>query len=304
MELKIFNEKFGQFFKMKTFLQNLKEKANKLENDFKEYITNYSNIIYDPIDQSVVIIIGRSDYKWENLSKEGKKIKFSLLKDYTSFCELSEIIISKHDSLYKNFINSKTQILRYIKQEERPWVSSTSEIIDSFNNYFKKQIKILDEICFTDSNIPILIPDVNVLLSTDSFETWRFKEFESFEIVLTTTILSELDKLKIYHNNERVKEKAKSIINQIKEYRRRGSLSNGVTIVREKIFLKTLVIEPNFKNTLTWLDPKNNDDRILASFIEVIRDNINRPVFLITNDINLQNKAEFATLPFLESLSD
>ncbi|GAH88300.1 unnamed protein product, partial [marine sediment metagenome] len=51
MELKIFNEKFGQFFKTKTFLQNLKEKANKLENDFKEYITNYSNIIYDPIDQ-------------------------------------------------------------------------------------------------------------------------------------------------------------------------------------------------------------------------------------------------------------
>jgi hypothetical protein len=52
--------------------------------------------------------------------------------------------------------------------------------------------------------------------------------------------------------------------------------------------------------SLPWLDPSNADDKILAAFIEVMRLRTAHPGFIVTRDINLQNKAEFARLPFLE----
>ncbi|MDP2766348.1 MAG: PIN domain-containing protein [Candidatus Methanoperedens sp.] len=58
--------------------------------------------------------------------------------------------------------------------------------------------------------------------------------------------------------------------------------------------------EPNFNETLHWLDSSNNDDRIIASVLEIQRANPSATVVLVTSDINHQNKAEMANLPFLE----
>jgi predicted ribonuclease YlaK len=57
--------------------------------------------------------------------------------------------------------------------------------------------------------------------------------------------------------------------------------------------------EPDFASTLLWLDCANDDDRILAGFIEVMRQHPRCPVFLVTGDINLTNKADSAGLPCL-----
>jgi hypothetical protein len=54
------------------------------------------------------------------------------------------------------------------------------------------------------------------------------------------------------------------------------------------------------QDTLPWLDPTNDDDRLLASFLEVMRRFLHSPVILVTRDINLQNKAELAQVCFLE----
>jgi predicted ribonuclease YlaK len=52
--------------------------------------------------------------------------------------------------------------------------------------------------------------------------------------------------------------------------------------------------------TLPWLDAANDDDRLLASFLEVMRQFPHSAVLLVTRDINLQNKAEFANVCFIE----
>jgi predicted ribonuclease YlaK len=44
----------------------------------------------------------------------------------------------------------------------------------------------------------------------------------------------------------------------------------------------------------------NNDDRLLAGLIEVMRLHPRCPVLLVTRDINLQNKAEYAGFRFVE----
>jgi predicted ribonuclease YlaK len=62
----------------------------------------------------------------------------------------------------------------------------------------------------------------------------------------------------------------------------------------------SIAIEPNFENTLSWLSPDNNDDRIIASCFGVIKKQPHSIVILITADINMQNKADFAKINFLE----
>jgi predicted ribonuclease YlaK len=83
---------------------------------------------------------------------------------------------------------------------------------------------------------------------------------------------------------------------------RRGYLASrprwsGVVIRKDKITLRTLAVEPDFDNPLSWLDRANNDDRILTGFIEVLRQHSRCPVFLVTGDINLTNKADYTGLP-------
>jgi predicted ribonuclease YlaK len=52
--------------------------------------------------------------------------------------------------------------------------------------------------------------------------------------------------------------------------------------------------------SLPWLDAGNRDDRFIASVIEVMRAHPRSAVVIVTRDVNLQNKAEFASLPFVE----
>ena len=113
-------------------------------------------------------------------------------------------------------------------------------------------------------------------------------------------MLSELDLLKINHRNENVRKKAETIIRKIKEFRRRGKLTEIVTVVKNKIMIQAMAIEPDMKTTLQWLDPDNNDDRILAGVIEIMRVRPRSLVTAVSRDINFQNKAEFAAVPYEE----
>jgi predicted ribonuclease YlaK len=62
-----------------------------------------------------------------------------------------------------------------------------------------------------------------------------------------------------------------------------------------------IATEPNFDNTLEWLHSENVDDQIIASVLEIQKENPSSAVIITTSDINLQNKAEMANLPFAET---
>jgi predicted ribonuclease YlaK len=70
--------------------------------------------------------------------------------------------------------------------------------------------------------------------------------------------------------------------------------------VNKTVTVKTMGTEPNFQKTLHWLDSGNNDDRIIASLLEVQRSNPSAIIALMISDINAQNKAEVAHLPYIE----
>jgi predicted ribonuclease YlaK len=148
--------------------------------------------------------------------------------------------------------------------------------------------------------MPSLIPDTNALIYFPDISKWTFPEMNQFTIALMPTVLEELDSLKINHNNSTVREKAEKIIRMIKGYRNRGSLTEGVNIVKNKIKLVAIPIEPNGIDTLPWIDLRNNDDRFLCSTVDFIRSHICSPVIVVSRDINLQNKCEYALIPYKE----
>ena len=53
-------------------------------------------------------------------------------------------------------------------------------------------------------------------------------------------------------------------------------------------------------DSLSWLDPTIDDDRIIASVLEVQAANPSDQVVLVTGDINLLNKAEAACIDHAE----
>ena len=62
----------------------------------------------------------------------------------------------------------------------------------------------------------MVIPDTNALLFNPDLQEWSFELVRQFTIVLLPTVLSELDKLKMDHRSESVRQKAEKLIRQIK----------------------------------------------------------------------------------------
>ena len=81
--------------------------------------------------------------------------------------------------------------------------------------------------------------------------------------------------------------------------RKQGSVLDGVTVAKT-ITVQMVPTEPRLADLPSWLDPDNKDDRIIASSLEIQGAQPSATVVLVTDDINLQNKAEMAFLPWAE----
>lgn len=252
---------------------------------------------------SIVLISPSGDHFWNELSKDGKQIQAKLLPQINRFTELIlELARNLPDSSQKELERTLKEIKNAVEQTGKTWWQTTDEAAEGFRALFDTITAVYKSYFEALSSDVLVIPDSNAFLLNPDVERWRFKDVDHFTLILTPTVLSELDKHKINHKNEGVRNKASKLIRKIKEYRRRGSLHDGVTIVTDRVSLRAIAIEPNMSQTLSWFDSDIADDRFLATAIEVIRNNLEAIVFIVTADINMQNKAEMAGIPFREVL--
>lgn len=285
---------------METSSQKIISELASLQSETSSYLLNYSKITRRVFPSDSLISI-TGDYGFEPLQNEAIPIQDKLFKKFNHLAEIISILLV--DSLerhIKEFDILKKKIISTISQNKYTWSKNIQEEIIANNKNFEDIKKTLLNFYPNSINEPILIPDTNALYSNPEIESWNFSDVDKFIIALTPSVLSDLDKHKIEHRNESVRNKANKLINKIKEYRRRGKLSDSITIVKDKISLFTIAVEPNFDKTLSWLDRENDDDRLIAETLEIFRKHGDRPVMLITSDINLQNKCEVADLAFFE----
>jgi hypothetical protein len=212
---------------------------------------------------------------------------------------LKTLLREQPKDVLKQFSQAETAVLRTIEQEET-WCKSTQEALARATEAVQSQFNLLQNLYDPTAGEVFYVPDTNAMLHNSHLEKWAFEGVSRFTLVVTPTISSELDDLKTNHRNESVRQKAESLINQMKEFRRRGRLTEGVTIVKEKSAILAIATEPNMQDSVPWLDPSNNDDRFLATVIEVMRLRPRSVVLAVSRDINFQNKAEFARIPCVE----
>jgi len=288
---------------MRTITDNLIEMSEDIHNLLNDLLMNYSSIYFwnkNRSGDSIVIISTSGDYAYEKLTEQGRQVQAELLENYHRFYELINVLLRNQPKDTLAELSKSNKILLNIIEQNDTWCKNTTEALDKAVQALKMQCKLLNRLYDPFEGEVIFVPDTNALIYNPNLELWTFLEYPQFSVFLLPTVLSELDLLKINHRNDEVRNKSESLIRRIKEYRRRGKLTTGVTVVKGRIKIQSIAIEPDMNASLPWLDPDNKDDRILAGVIEVMRARPRSIVKAVSRDINFQNKAEFANIPFEE----
>lgn len=283
-----------------TLAEELRSNASLILQQCERLFLDHSQLTNINKDSDFTVITGYP-FEFQELSSDGKRLQRKLLADYNSFYSILTGLAdlnppsSKVDLQYDNEC-----MLRWIQQDECEY-SNTDDLFRNMNECIQEHLTVLEYFEQNKKEIPMLVVDSNALFANYELSKWEFSEFEEFVLILPSTVLVELDSLKVdSRKTEEFRNKAKKIVRQIKEYRRRGKLSEGVAIVKGKIVLKLLAIEPRSNPHLDWIDLTNNDDRILYQTFQLKLENPNSRVYLVSEDINFQNKAEVAGISFLE----
>lgn len=242
------------------------------------------------------------DHAFRRLGNEGKQLQSRLLEEYNEFADLVSVLLGKQPSrARKSDEKWRKAVLAAIEQDRPTWHRSIDQAWTSAAKALQAQIDSLQDLYGeTEDGVLVVVPDTNALLWNPALEEWTLDEANSFEICLVPVVLAELDSLKVNHRNAELRAKAEGLVRRIKGYRGRGSLRDGVPLRQGLSRIRSIAVEPDFTATLPWLDPSHADDRLVATFVDVMRRNPRSPVLLVTRDVNLQNKMEFAGLPFAE----
>lgn len=284
---------------METTQERMRNFSNDIKVSLATLILEHSRIVQWNHPGSGIIT--GSNYKWEPLSIEAHRLQAKLIEDYRHFCNLLRtLLVGQPSQVKRAFSDAEKLVIGTIEQSKTTYLRTTEIALQEAHKCLDNQVALIEHLYDSSEGDHVYVPDTNALIYNPNLEGWDFPDVHRFTIVLTPTVLSEIDQHKVDHRNEEVRKKAESLIRRIKGYRTRGRLTDGVPLRSNKSSLLSIAKEPDFGDTLPWLDPNNADDRYLASFIEVMRMFPRSPTVLVTRDINLQNKAEFARLPFSE----
>lgn len=284
---------------MLSVTDNMREWASRLK-EFLGDLQGHSSVHRWNYPGGGVIFLG-GDYGWDKLGDEGRQAQSRLLEEYRRFSALlATFLAGQPNDALAAMRKADGAILAAIQQEGTLWDPEVEAPFRRADEAIDQLVGLMGHLYDGSAGRPTYAPDTNALLFNPSLEDWRFEEAPRFVILLLPTVLAELDALKVSHRVEGVRQKAERLIGQLKEYRRRGRLTEGVTLVKGVSDVVAVAAEPVLAGSLPWLDAANQDDRLLASVIEAMRMRPHSPLVLVTRDINLQNKAEFARVPFCE----
>jgi len=289
---------------MQKIINNITIELERFQKDLKVLLIDYSNIGEDvnSRNSSFIFLSTSGNRHWNKLSTEGNLyrnqlfIKFSKLKELLNY--LFELLPNE---LREKYYENITTIEENIQQNNLTWAKNSNEAFVFCVKAITEIAQILLVYPSNSENDFILVADTSALISNPELEKWKFEGIDKFTILLPITVLQELDSYEMSNKNEIVKNKARSIIKRIKEYARRGVLSDSVSIVNQKINLKTIPFEVSIPKIFSNLkNSNNNDDKIFSAFLHSIRENIKNFVVLVTKDTSLFVKANHFGLDVIE----
>jgi rRNA-processing protein FCF1 len=283
----------------------------RLEDDWKQidaeicaFLDGNTIVRTKPLNVPGVVAL-LPEFHFESMDAPTTQLQARALKSYRTWLEHVMLLFRDvPEQTSKALVQADKRVTNWIECKIGLGLpGSIRECQGAFRQHAAPFLTILKNVHAGGPSHIVLVPDTNALLMSPEWGSYAtIAGADTFSLIITPTVLSELDKLKMNHREQTVRDKAKSIISRIKGLRNQGEegrLSEGVK-VHKTITIRLLAKEPNFDATLSWLDSDNNDDRIIASALELQREIPTSVVVLVTADINLQNKAEMAKLPYDE----
>lgn len=285
-------------------IELLKQESEKIKTEI-HILLGYSEIIYDPTYKTYVQgielpgLIGK--HIWKELPLEGKQLQSKLNEIHQIYTSKIKLFLRSLPTYpYSEAMSEADYIKHIILQDLFPDHYSMDIIMEQIDKSFKFINNSLKTIYTYSSNSILLVVDANALLYNTMIDKWGFADFDKFIIVLTPTLISELDDIKTnQRKTQELRTKARTIINQINEYDRRGDILKSVNVFDNKIFIMSEPLEPNFQYTLSFLNPNIKDDRYVATALEIMRKHNASQVYLVTADFNLKQKCRMSSVPVL-----
>jgi hypothetical protein len=216
---------------MKSVAENLREWVKEIQSllsDLEQRSGIHDTGITNKLAESGFSYFG-ADHAWDELDVAGKQIQSRVKDEYSRFCALlTALLHNQPNSTNRTLEKTEKKILTAIEQDSPEYHGDVHAIFASAQEALSEQIELVGGLYGSSMGMPLLVPDTNALLYNPDIDKWSFAEASKFRIMLTPTVFSELDQLKVAGRTEEVRKKSEKLIRQIKEYRRRGPLANGL----------------------------------------------------------------------------
>ena len=283
-----------------SFAARLKQQLQGIEEQMMGLL-DISTIKKSQNDPSSFFVILRPPYYWGKSDKQQERMQMQVKEAYSNWFEQFSLLFrNAPPEIDKRLEDTNSFVGRWIDKSRVNW--EVQPTIEQCKQKFHERIQVFYQLIPDEPDEPelILVPDTNALIqSPEPSQYSQVVGKEKYDFVLTPTVLQELEILKKGERKQDFHEKVKSVIRRIKGWRNQGSLLQGVT-VNKTVNVRAIAQEPDLEHTLGWLDASRNDDRIIATVFEIQRAQPTAKVVLVTSDVNLQNKAEMANLPYSE----
>ena len=241
--------------------------------------------------------------QWVQLSPDLQREQNQILKDFEEW-HVDFI------QLFSNATRDEDMQLEKLRLEMDSWIKyrvssrsvpeSTKTAIVLFGTTCDKFIEFLDQITSANDTNPIFIIDTSAIVDCpDVSQMSKLINVITATFIFPSTTISELDNLKTGKKDENFRRKLTTAINNLSEMTKMGNILDGIGLPNG-IIVKMLAAEPDFSTLPQWLDPSINDDRIVASAIELQRNSPKSIITILTNDINMQNKGSLAGIPVMK----
>ena len=286
---------------MQSQIDYLSEALDQIKQGMFDLIDN-SRILRFKSDPSSEVVFISPEFYWDGPTAKEQQIQIDLRRKYLKWIEIFKMIIENAPDNVKSKISEiDSFILNWIdKGIEWGLPSTLQEAKTRFEEAINPLYDTLKLYCNTEHGSIILIPDTSALmLKSDPLSYRDYINQEKFTLAILSTVLRELDELKMKSWDMECTKKVKSVLKRLDRFQNRGNLHDGITIYKT-IRLKIFTTEPDLTKAASWFDKDNNDDKIIAGAIEIQRTNPSDYVLIATSNKNLQNKAEMAYLPYVE----
>lgn len=239
------------------------------------------------------------EMRWIQLPPDLERKQNQILRDFeewhTDFCGLFQNVTKDEEMQLKNLYLDVDSLIKYRKVSRTP--SSVKEVIEFFEATCDRFVNFLDQLESANEYSSILVVDSSAIIDCPDLSQMAFSlDMGDVTLIVPSTTISELDDLKTGRRDERFRRRLTTAIRKLNDIMEMGNVLEGIQLPNGTI-IKMLATEPDFSKLPQWLDPYINDDRILASAIELQRKNPSSYIAVIANDINMKNKASLAGLP-------